>query len=823
MLDSLRTDAAFGWRQLWKKKATSAAAILSLAVAIGACTSAFRLVDALLLRPLPVAEPERLYSVAFEGMGRNGKLRTWDSCSYPMFREWRGLVKGQAELIAISYTERADVTFGSDREMEKAYRQFVSGWMFGSFGVRPVLGRVLTERDDLQLGAHPYAVLSYDYWRRRFGGDRNAVGRTFRMGNRVYEIVGVAQEGFNGTEPGAMTDVFFPTMMQANAVTNNNSFWLRTFVRPQRGVELDALREKLYADYVIFERERAKANVSFSGSSVVGENKDRLLLASAAAGVSGMQKDYRLALAAMGVLVALVLLIACANVANLMTVEAAARTREMALRISIGAGRWRLIQLVLMQSAWLGLLSAASGGLFAWWSAPLVVRMINPPDNPARLVLPADWRVLMFGMALTMVVTFLFGLAPALRASSVKPASALKGGEDPHSRRRLMHALVAAQAAFCFLVLFVAGLFTTTFERLSKLPTGFSAERLLTLETVTANPQASGRWEQTAERLRSVTGVESVAISAWPLMSGEMRNNRVTVAGAPPSDVLAFFLSVTPRWTDTMKIPLRSGRDFRPNDSHPGVAIVNETFAKTYFGGRNPVGQSFVSNEPRNAPTRYEIVGLTADAVYRDVREPMLPVIYVPFASTDAQGMLQPKNRATFNVRTVSGNPLALAPALREEAARAGFGFRVSNIRTQTEIDESQTVRERLLAVLALFFGMVAVLLAGVGLYGVLDYSVLQRRREIGIRRAVGAQGSDIAWNVTADVFGMLLAGAAAGLVLGMAGVKYVETLLYGVKASDPVTLAIPALTIAAAALLAAVPAVLHAVKIDPASMLRSE
>ncbi len=228
-----------------------------------------------------------------------------------------------------------------------------------------------------------------------------------------------------------------------------------------------------------------------------------------AAGVSDLQNDYRRSLAALGVLVALVLLIACANVANLMTAQAAARAREMALRVSIGAGRWRLVQLVLVESAWLAFLAAAIGGLFAWWSAPFVVSRINPPDNPARLFLPADWRVLGFGLALTLGVTLLFGLAPALRASAVKPASALKGGEDPHSRRRLMHALIAVQAAFCFLVLFVAGLFVATFERLSNQPTGFSAERLLTLETVTRRPQPPVFWDQVAEHLRAVPGVEN--------------------------------------------------------------------------------------------------------------------------------------------------------------------------------------------------------------------------------------------------------------------------------------------------------------------------
>jgi hypothetical protein len=272
-------------------------------------------------------------------------------------------------------------------------------------------------------------------------------------------------------------------------------------------------------------------------------------------------------------------MIACANVANLLTAQAAARTREMALRVSIGAGRGRLVQLILVESAWLAFLAAAIGALFAWWSTPFVVGMINPSDDPARLYLPADWRVLGFGMALAAGVTFLFGMAPALRASAVKPASALKGGEDPHSRRRLMHALIAVQVAFCFVVHFVGGMFVSTYERLANQPTGFSAERLLTLDTIAARSRPPVFWDQVVEHLRTVPGVETVALAAWPLMSGTMSNNFISINGAPPSDVLAFFLGVSPGWADAMKIPLIDGRDFRANDIDPGVAIVNVAFA----------------------------------------------------------------------------------------------------------------------------------------------------------------------------------------------------------------------------------------------------
>ena len=817
-LDSLRADAIFGWRQLMKRKVTSAAAILSLALSIGACTGAFRLIDALLLRPLPVADPQHLYALSREGIGFDGKPATFDGWAYPAFRVMRAAVKDQAELIAISYAERMDLTYKSDAEMEKASVQYVSGWMFGTLGLRPTLGRLLTENDDLQPRTHPYAVLSYDYWTLRFARDPRVIGRAFRLGDDLYEIVGVGPRPFTGTETGTVTDIFAPTMMHPGAV-HDDWVWHRTLARLKPGVAVEPVRARLDATSRAFEEERAKGFTGMSKQDIQKTLDHRLLLDHAAAGASGLQSSYRVSLLALGVLVALVLLIACANVANLMTAQAASRAREMALRVSIGAGRWRLVQLVLVESAILACISGAMGAVLAWWAAPCVVGLVNPPDNPARLALPADWRVLGFGLALTLGVMLLFGLTAALRASAVKPAIALKGGEDPHTRRHMMHALIAAQVTFCFVVLFVAGLFSATFERLSHRPTGFIADRLLTLDTVAQRDESPVFWDQVAEHLRGVPGVQSVALAGWRLLGGGDWNRFVSVNGAPPGPDLAYFLAVSPGWVDTMKIPFIDGRDFRPSDTWPGAAIVNETFAKQFFKGESPLGQSITKYGERTC----KVVGVVRDAPYRSIREPILPVAYVPFHRIDEHGALQPLRDATFMVRTVSANPMALASILRREVPRARSEFRVSSIRTQAELVRAQTVRERLLAMLGLFFAGVALLLAGIGLYGVLDYSVLQRRREIGIRLAIGAPAGNIARLVTVEVFGMVLMGALAGVALGMASVRYIETLLYQVKAGDPAMLALPSLTILAAALLAALPAVYHAVRIDPVAMLRAD
>jgi predicted permease len=520
--------------------------------------------------------------------------------------------------------------------------------------------------------------------------------------------------------------------------------------------------------------------------------------------------------------VALVLLIACANVANLMIAQAASRAREMALRVSIGAGRRRLVQLVLVESALIALLASVAGGLFAWWSAPVVVSMINPPDNPARLILPADWRVLGFALMLAVAVTLLFGLVPALRASAVKPAVALKGGENPHARSRLMNALIAAQVAFCFLVHFVAGLFVTTFDRLTNQPTGFSAERVLTLETVAKGDPPAAYWDQVTNHLRAIRGVESAALCGWALLSGNAWRSAIWVNGRPPEKFNPYFLSISSEWLDTMRIPLIDGRGFHPADMYPDVAIVNEAFAKRYFQGQNPVGKSFERDEDKKR-VRTRIIGFVRDARYRDMREPIRPTVYVPFNSIDGKGGLRSQGWGTFVVRTAGADPLALAAILRQEVPRARSEFRVTNIRTQTELVLQHTIRERLLASLSLFFAVVALLLAGVGLYGVLNYSVLRRRREIGIRMALGAQAGHLARKVIQDAFAMLLLGAGVGMAAGIASERYIETLLYHVKATELTMLAAPVLSIFTAALLASLPPLIHAIRIDPAVTLRTE
>jgi len=822
-LESLLADVRFCWRQLCRNKVTSLAAVLSLALGIGSCVAAFRLIDALLWRPLPISNSSKLYALSRKLTGPEGRPIEDGYWATPDFKLMRDAVKDQADLIAISDADRTDITWSTDDDMEKAHVVYVSGNMFPLFGLEPTLGRLLVPADDRGPGASPYAVLSWDYWNHHFGRDPHVLGRSLHIGDQTFEIIGVGPRDFTGTETGSVTDIFLPLSMNS-AATQNNAFWHRTFMMLKPGVNpataLEPLRQHLSAVSRAFEAGCSECFRGLPQAIIDRVLNKKLVFYPAGSGISDLQKDYRRSLGILGLLAALVLLIACVNVANMMTAQAAARAQEMALRVSIGAGRRRLVQLILCQSALLALFASVLGAFFAAWSAPFVLSLINPPDNPARLALPADWRVFLFGFGLILLVVLLLGLLPALRASAVRPVAALKGGQDPHSSRRLMRGAIALQVAFCCLVLFLSSLFVTSFQRLQNRPLGFSTDRLLLLETVAGKGQFPVVWNQTAEALRAVPGVDSVAISGWPLLGRIMIDSDISVNGAPPSLTAAWFLNVSPGWLSTMKIPLVSGRDFHPQDASPEAAIVNETFVKAYFPGQDPIGRTFErgANQPLNT-----IVGVTPDVPYHDMREPSRPVFYVPFDEIGDQSAPKVVNFATFTIHTAAQDPLALANSLRQFIAQRHNGLRVSNITTQLDLVRDQTIRERLIATLAAFFAAVALLLAGIGLYAVLNYSVLQRRREIGIRMAIGSTRAGIVRLVTLDVFLMIALGACAGVVLGFGAARYVESLFYQVKATDAAMIALPACAILLTALVATLPAVLRALRTDPTEILRAE
>jgi predicted permease len=819
-LEALAADVTFGWRQILRHRVASASAILSLGLVLGANLAAFRLVDAVLLRPLPVADPSRLFVITTTFHDADDRPDDRDDFDYPTYRKYVAAAGQHADLMVMGSASRRPIQVGGD-EPEAAIQQFVSGNVFPALGLPPRLGRLLAGSDDVTPDGHPVAVISHDYWQRRFAGDPAVIGRTFRIGSRVIEIVGVAPEGFTGTEPGAVTDFFLPSMMNAEALDSPGWSWFRIWIRPKPGVDPDHVRALLQARFHADHLERAKSFPTDTPKSRVDAYlSEQLLLRPAGSGVSAMQKSFRRPLWILAALAALLLLIACANVANLLLARAMSRRVEMALRLSIGAARGRLIQLMLVESVLLAMLASAVGALFAWWAAPFVVSMLSPIERPVRLILDVDWRALALGTALTLLVTMLFGLAPALRASAITPLAALKETRGQRGQRRLTGALVAAQMAFCVFLLFGASLFVGTFERLKAKPLGFAPGNLVHIVAESRAMQTPEVWAQLAAELREIPRIEAVALAGWAPLTGNRWRSSVTVAGRSPQPLAPNWVGVSPGYFDTMRTPVVEGREFRAGDRPPGrnaqkqpiagVAVVNQAFARSYFDGKNPVGERVVV-DATSAPM--EIVGLAADAVYFNVREAMHPAVFVPFERRD---------NATLLVRTADG-AADLPALLRREVSRIRPDIRVRDAVPFEAIVTQQMIRERLLATLSGFFAALALLLAVIGMYGVLTYAVTRERREIGLRMALGARPGHVLRLVTTRLLGVVCLGAFVGVAGGLAFGRTVRALLYQMEPTDPVALMVPIVALAGAALLATLPPAIRAVRIDPAQTIRSE
>jgi putative ABC transport system permease protein len=820
-LDALAADVVFGWRQLRRHPTASAAAILSLGLAIGATMAAFRLVDAVLLRPLPVADPSRLFVVSTTF--HDDAAERWDDrddFDYPTYRKYVNLAGAHADLMVVGFAARRSIRIGS-QDPEPAVSQYVSGNVFSTLGVQPALGRLLGAGDDVTPDGHPVAVISYDFWQRRFGGDAAVVGRTFRLGDRVTEIVGVTARDFTGTEPGALTDLFLPAMMNAVALERKGWSWFRIWVRPKPGVDPQQVQSILHASFHADHVEGARSiPPDMPRARLDAYLSEQLVLRPAGSGASGLQKIFRRPLWILAALAALLLLIACANVANLLLARAMSRRVEMALRLSIGAGRGRLVQLMLVESGMLALLSAAVGGLFASWAAPVVVSMLAPAERPVGLVLGVDWRTLVVATGITFAVTMLFGLVPALRASAVTPINALKETRERRDSRRLTHILVASQMAFCVFLLVGASLFVGTFDRLVNKPLGFAPENLvhMSVETRGSVTRSVEWWTQLAASLREIPRVESAAVASWAPLTGNRWRSAVIVDGKVPPPNSPYWVSVAPGYFETMQMRILDGRGFRAGDetpstdaarSTPGVAVVNEAFARVYFDGRSPVGRRVIVKSS-SAPV--EIVGVTVDAVYFSVREPLHPVVYVP---------LEPRYGATLLVRTADG---AVGPQLlRTELPKRQPGIVVRETTPFDALVTQQMIRERLLAALSSFFAVLALLLALIGMYGVLSYAVTRERREIGLRMALGARPEHIVALITTRWVAVVFAGALAGVMAGLTFGHTVRMLLFEIQPTDPVALAGPIALLLVATAAAALPPLLRAVRIDPAATIRTE
>jgi predicted permease len=817
-LDAIRADVIFATRQIQRHAIASIAAVLSLGLALGACTAAFRVADALLWRPLPIAHPDRLHVMSLVGTDPSGRVGRGYSWAYPQFALMRDAVAPDALLLAASQTQPLDVLYDATGATERVTAQFVSGTLFPTFGLTPAVGRLLTPSDDMT-GEPPRAVLSGDYWRARFGADPSAVGRLIDTGRGAAMIVGVVDGPFSGTEPGTPVDVFLPTSFHPN-VARDDSTWLRVFVELPPGAAVAPVRDRARAVWRAYEAERLRRTADMPSVAIDQVLNLQFDITASPGGSSRVSSNYALPLAALGVMVALVMLIASGNVANLRSAQATSRRREMALRASIGAGRARLVQLVVVEGAVVAAAAVAIGAVFAAWAAPFVVSHVNPPENPARLWLPLDGRVTAFGVLLAVAVTGISSLGPALAVSRITPLSAVRGATNRHTSRPIARALIGAQVAFCAFVLVLAGLSVTTFQRLAQRPLGFSPENVTVLNVSAASRQPGAAWTRLRDAIAQLPGSEAAALAGWPMLQGSSWNGFVSVDGASVTPVLGEFLNVSPEFMETMKIGLVAGRALTSFDRTPGQAIVNETFVRVFLGG--VPSAAAIERRFAKGDESFTIVGVMRDAVYRDVHAEVSPLAFVPFARTAVGAGAWQLTTATLVIRWAPGtrNTVADWPQTVRSIAPE---FRVTSVRTQQSVVDAQMVRERLLALLAAFFGVVALALTGIGLYGLLHFAVVQRRREIGIRRAIGATAARIVTGLSAELAGTIAAGLAAGLAAGYAGARALDGLFYGVRPGDVYAFVLPAALMIGTALVAGITPAMRALRIHPVEVLRAD
>jgi len=812
-LESLARDLRLGVRLLRKDAIVSTAAVVSLGLAIGACTAAFSLIDALILRQLPVHDAHRLVYLSRTKAESDPSFSTM--CSYPFFDRVRTTMAPQLDVFSMSHQSQRQAVLPDSGDIEERLEtQFVSGNAFNALGITPALGRLLTPSDDVTPGGHPVAVVSHAYWKRRLGGNPAALGQWIQVEQKDYQIVGVAQAGFTGAQPGVLTDVWLPNMMfQRESISAPQWNWLQVWGRLRPGASRDTARPMALTTLENFESDLPGAGRA-KGQQAAEAALD---IVDAATGLSHVRQQFERPLLALAAIVAVVLLIACSNVANLLLARGAARRREMALRASIGAGRGRLLQQVLIESTVLTLLASALGVVCATVAVPLIVGMLTTNENPVYLNAGVDWRVLAFVAGLGGLTSMLFGLAPALRASVATPGEVIALGNQRHTAGAGMaRSLVAVQVGFSLMILFVAALLLRSFDRLLSVDLGFNPDRVALLSVEVRDnlepERAREVGRQLLERVQSLPGVQSASLSGWALFRGWSNGNQVDVPGRGPSQTLR--LQVSPQFFRTMGTRLLDGREFQAGESEASIpmpVVVNDTFARKYFAGERAVGRR-MSTTRRGQTVSYEIVGVAADARDGSVRGTMSPYLFTPIG--DAGGTLEV--RSLIDSRT-------LADLVRSELPRVHASLRLVDVTQQSALIGNTLLRERLLAVLSGFFAALGLALAAVGLYGVLSYAVVRRTREIGIRLTFGAQPSAVVRSVLGRVVVAVTAGVAAGLAGGVYFSRFVQTLLFEVEPLSPSSFALPVACLLVVALVAAWPPARRATRIDPAEALRAD
>jgi predicted permease len=878
-MGSIIQDLRYGLRMLGRNPGFTAVAVLTLALGIGANTAIFSLINAVMLKSLPVHDPSRL--VIFNWTAHKqwkGSIRTssFGDCSvqeksnpagctfpYPYFE----LVRSNKDLFsgAAAFAGPAAVVISGNGPARLAEGELVSGDYFSTLGVAAALGRTLGPEDDL-LSASPAVVLSYAFWQSAFGGDRSVIGRTIELNRIPFVIVGVTAPGFTSLSPGKTQDFFVPLSVLplnidwAKKSRSLGNWWLVIVARLKPGVTLAKAQVAASLDF---------RNEMVNGEKPLSKPSDnpRIILAPIQQGLTGDRSEFSTQLYVLMAAVGLVLLIACANVAGLLVSRSAARQKEMAVRLAVGGSGGRIVRQLLTESVLLSLVGGALGILFAFWGVQAITAVIMAGSKgPFPFVVEPDWRVLAFVAAVSVSAGILFGLAPALRSTNLELTPALKENFSTHPegarRFHLGNVLVTLQAALSIIALIGAGLLVRTLENLRNVNPGFDTRNILifgidpTLEKYT-EPQIQNLYRELRERFNALPGVITTSYSSDALLSGGLWTEEVRVEGQPKeAKTNVDMLAAGPDFFKTMRIPLLEGQMFEPEDfyvaeqasappetsqkaasapaasnpaepsaalSPPIHVLVNARFVHQFFPKMNPLGRQLTEGgssgasgsgvavgEPKSK--RWQIVGVVGDAKYNSVHREIHPTVYVPLTGGGAH----------FELRTAT-DPAALIPAVREVVKRVDNNLPVFRVKTQKESIEQLLEKPRVIAQLSTFFAALALVLGCIGLYGLISYEVARRTREIGIRMALGAERSDVLRMVVGQGIKLTLIGVGVGVACALALTRFLASLLYGVKPTDPFTFIAVSLILIAVALLACYIPARRASKVDPMVALRYE